>query len=97
MAQAVVELAHFITRVSRWTGRLLDEGGWVRRGFLGLSVIATWKTMLWCFDYATASALAGRAGIDTAAVIGAVSAVPGALVTFAFKWYLESRGPASIA
>lgn len=78
-----------ISGVLAWLARLLDEGGWVRRGVLGISIYATWKAMLWSMSYAEAHA--DRPGVDVAAVVAAVTAVPGGIASFAFKWYLESR------
>ena len=93
MAQTLSNTVAFVTRGAQWLERRLDEGGWVRRAILAFATYATWETTRWCFAYAEQAAIAGRPGLDTAAVIGAVSAVPGGFATFVFKWYLESRAP----
>jgi hypothetical protein len=74
----------------RWIEVRLDEGAWFRRGYVVAATVLTWQVTLWAMRYAEINA--ARPGIDTAAVIAAVAGVPGAIVTFAFNAYLQSRG-----
>jgi hypothetical protein len=78
-----------VTLFCEWIETRLDKGAWFRRFYVILATFLTWKTTLWCFAYATANAQ--RPGLDVAAVITAVSAVPGVITAHAFKMYLDSR------
>lgn len=78
-----------MTKFIIWVERRLDEGGWVRRIYLVFATVLTWHVIQWSMNYA--DKMAGKSGTDVALVIGAVSAVAGAVQTFAFKNYLESR------
>lgn len=78
-----------ITDIILWVERRLDEGRWFRRIYVVAATVLTWMVTAWAMRYAEANA--SRPGIDVAAVIGAVSAVPGAVVAFAFQNYMASR------
>jgi hypothetical protein len=73
-----------------WVEDRLERGAWFRRFYVIAATFLTWEVTRWCMVYATANA--ARPGLDVAAVIGAVSAVPGAVVAFAFQNYMASRG-----
>lgn len=78
-----------ITEALTWIENRLDQGAWFRRFYVIAASVLTWQVTLWAMHYAEMNA--ARPGIDVAAVIGAVSAVPGAVVAFAFQQYLISR------
>lgn len=78
-----------LTRAFKWVETRLEEGAWFRRLYVVAATCLLWRTTLWAMGYAEANA--SRPGLDVAAVIGAVSAVPGAIVTFAFNQYLTTR------
>lgn len=78
-----------VTLFFEWLETRLDKGAWFRRLYVVAATILTWEVTLWAMRFAEVNA--ARPGIDIAAVITAVSAVPGAVVAFAFKQYLESR------
>lgn len=80
-----------ITRAFLWVETRLDQGAWARRGYLVAATVMTWQVMCWSMRYAEAALVAKADMPGTAAVIGAVSAVAGAVQTFAFKHYLDSR------
>lgn len=80
----------WISRAFQWVEFRLDEGRWFRRIYVVAATVLTWTVTLWSMRYAELNAI--RPGIDVAAVIGAVSAVPGAVVAFAFQQYLQSKG-----
>ena len=48
-----------------------------------------WQTTLWAMRFAEVNA--DRPGIEVAAIVGAVSAIPGTVAAFAFKQYAESK------
>lgn len=73
-----------------WVELRLDQGAWFRRIYVIAATVLVWICTRWAMGYADANA--ARPGIDVAAVIGAVSAVPGAVVAFAFQNYMQSRG-----
>lgn len=79
-----------LTAIFTWIEARLDEGAWFRRLYVVAATVLTWQVTLWAMRYADVNA--ARPGMDTAAVIAAVAAVPGAVVTFAFNAYLQSRG-----
>jgi hypothetical protein len=78
------------TDAIRWIERRLNEGEWFRRGSGVAATILTWQVTLWAMRFAEVNA--SRPGLEIAAMIAAVSAVPGAVVTFAFNQYLSSKG-----
>lgn len=81
-----------MSRVSafiEWVERRLDEGKWFRRGYVIAATVLTWQVTLWAMRFAELNA--AKPGLDVAAIIGAVSAVPGAVVAFAFQQYMASR------
>lgn len=80
----------WITRAFMWVEARLDEGKWFRRIYVVAATALVWSVTLWSMRYAEMNAI--RPGIDVAAVIGAVSAVPGAVVAFAFQQYMQQRG-----
>lgn len=79
-----------ITAIILWIEERLDKGAWFRRFYVIAATCLTWSVTVWAMRYAEVNA--ARPGIDVAAVIGAVSAVPGAVVAFAFQQYMTSRG-----
>lgn len=84
----LLEVHLSVTDAFRWLETRLDEGAWFRRGYVIAATVLTWEVTLWAMRYAE---LSSRPGIDLAAIIAAVSAVPGAAVTFAFNQYLQAR------
>lgn len=79
-----------VTAIIMWVEARLDEGKWFRRIYVVAATVLTWQVTWWAMRYAEVNA--ARPGIDVAAVIGAVSAVPGAVVAFAFQQYMAARG-----
>lgn len=79
----------FVTQVFEWVETRLDRGAWFRRFYVIAATVLVWTVTRWAMHYAEMNA--ARPGIDVAAVIGAVSAVPGAVVAFAFQQYMASR------
>ena len=79
-----------MTRWFRWVETRLEEGAWFRRIYVGLATCLVWNTTLWAQSFANANA--HRPGIEVAAIIGAVAAIPGLIVTFAFNQYLQAKG-----
>lgn len=78
-----------ITAFFEWIETRLDRGAWFRRCYvLGASVLV-WHVTHWAMRFAEANA--ARSGADVALVIGAVSAVPGAVVAFAFQQYMAAK------
>jgi hypothetical protein len=73
-----------------WIETRLDKGAWFRRGYVIAATILTWQVTLWAMRFAESST---RPGSDVALIIGAVVAAPGAVATFAFGQYLNSRAP----
>jgi hypothetical protein len=79
-----------LTKALIWLETRLEEGAWFRRIYVFLATLLIWRVTVWSMGYAEANA--SRPGLDVAAIIAAVSAVPGAVVTFAFNQYLSTRG-----
>jgi hypothetical protein len=79
-----------LTNAFRWIETRLEEGAWFRRLYVVAATVLIWNVTRWAMGYAEANA--SRPGLDVAAIIAAVSAVPGAVVTFAFNQYLSTRG-----
>ncbi len=77
-----------MTKLFEWLETRLDEGGWVRRVFLYVMLVMTWKAFVWGTIFAAESTLAG---VDRAAVIAAVTAPVCALMKYVFEAYAESR------
>lgn len=73
-----------------WIEQRLEIGYWFRRIYVIAATVLVWMVTAWAMRYAEANAM--RPGIDVAAVIGAVSAVPGAVVAFAFQQYMSNKG-----
>lgn len=74
-----------------WLETRLDQGAWARRAYLVAATVLTWQVVKWAQHYAELALAKGADGMGTATVIGAVSAVVGAVQGFAFKHYLDSR------
>lgn len=65
---------------------------WGDTVYVVAATVFTWEVFAWARHYAD-SALTAKADLTgTAAVIGAVSAVAGAVQAFAFKHHIDSRG-----
>lgn len=77
-----------LTRLFQWVETRLEEGAWFRRLYVVAATVLIWRTTVWAMGFAEANA---SRGLDVAAIIAAVSAVPGAVVTFAFQQYLNTR------
>jgi hypothetical protein len=78
-----------ITAAFEWVETRLDRGMWFRRLYVLAATVLTWQVTLWAMRFAEVNA--ARPGLEVAAIIGAVSAVPGAVVAFAFQQYVNSR------
>jgi len=78
-----------MTRWFQWVETRLEEGAWFRRLYVIAATCLIWRVTVWAMGFAEANAM--RPGIEVAAIIAAVSAVPGAVVTFAFNQYLNTR------
>lgn len=73
-----------------WLGKQLD-GGWFSRFLVVAQFYFVWRILDWSWAFAS-TALATRADLmGAAAVIGAVAAVPQALLMLATNKYLEMR------
>lgn len=79
-----------LTNAVKWVETRLNEGAWFRRAYVIAATVLTWSVTVWAMRFADANSF--RPGMDIAAIIAAVSAVPGAVVTFAFNQYLKGRG-----
>lgn len=67
---------------------------WIEpRAYVVAATVLTWQVVKWSQRYSELALTAHADLTGTAAVIGAVSAVAGAVQAFAFKHYLDSRGP----
>jgi hypothetical protein len=78
-----------LTDAVKWVETRLHEGAWFRRGYVIAATVLTWTVTNWAMRFAEANA--ARPGLEVAAMIAAVSAVPGAVVTFAFNQYLQAK------
>lgn len=78
------------TEAVKWVETRLHEGAWFRRAYVVAATVLTWSVTNWAMRFAETNA--DRPGLEVAAMIAAVSAVPGAVVTFAFNQYLASKG-----
>ena len=74
----------------KWVETRLHEGAWFRRAYVIAATVLTWQVTLWAMRFVEANA--DKPGLEIAAMVTAVSAVPGAVVTFAFNQYLASKG-----
>lgn len=81
-----------VTDLVTWIETRLDEGGWVRRGYLVVATLMTWNFVIWAQQFAMTSL---RPGGDIAMIIGAIGVPLSAVTGFAFSHYLESRKRAS--
>ena len=77
-----------MTKLFEWLEARLDQGGWVRRTYLVVATVLTWKVVMWSMSFAEASKLAGS---EIALIVGAVGVPIAAVQKFAFDAYLESR------
>ena len=78
-----------ITRAFEWLELRLERGQWFRRLYIMFASGLLWQTTLWAMKFAEVNA--DRPGIEVAAIVGAVSAIPGTVAAFAFKQYAESK------
>ena len=78
-----------MTRLFQWIEERLDKGAWFRRAYLCLAIWMNVRAMLWATDFASTSV---RPGMEVAAIIAAIAAIPGAVMAHAFQVYLTSRG-----
>jgi hypothetical protein len=79
---------NWLTTSFEWLEQRLDKGGWVRRTYLVVSTVLTWKVVIWSMAFVEASKLGGA---DIAMIVGAVGVPIAAVQKFAFDAYLESR------
>jgi len=77
-----------MTNLFRWIESRLDEGGWVRRLFLCAAGLMTWRVTVWAMIFGAESKLPG---LETAAIIAAVTAPVTMLMKYVFEAYLNSR------
>lgn len=77
-----------MTKLFEWLETRLDSGGWVRRTYLVVATVLTWKVVMWSMSFAEASKLAGS---DIAMILGAVGVPIAAVQKYAFEAYLDSR------
>jgi hypothetical protein len=78
-----------LTNGFKWIETRLDEGAWFRRAYVIAATVLVWSVTRWAMGFAETNA--ARPGLEVAAMIAAVSAVPGAVVTFAFNQYLQAK------
>lgn len=63
----------------------------IRAATLGITVWMTWRVTVWAFSITQLWILSDKSGIETAAVVAAITAPFAALQAFAFKTYLEAK------
>lgn len=63
----------------------------VRTVVLAVTVWMTWRVTVWAFELTKLWMISDKSGVDTAAVIAAVSVPFTALQTYAFKLYMEEK------
>lgn len=71
-----------------WLEERLDKGRWIRRLYLVGAFILNAQTLLWAQRFADMSL---RDGVQIAAIVTAVAAIPGAVMAHAFTIYSKSR------
>lgn len=76
--------------IIKWVETRLDEGGWVRRGFLVFSGVMLYQAQQWAFAFATGAPVRFT-GTDIAAIVAAATVPASIVAKFAFDAYLESR------
>lgn len=62
----------------------------VRTTVLGVTVWMTWRITVWAIAFSNLWLLADKDGLQTAAVVAAITAPFAALQAFAFKLYVDS-------
>lgn len=67
---------------------LFNDHGFVRRSTLGITLWLTWESFRWASAFAEHT---DKSGIETAAVIAAVTAPVSLLQASVFKTYIEGR------
>jgi hypothetical protein len=72
--------------------RIHDEGKFGKKSMLYASFYLTWVACRWGFEYTVAEA--GKPGLETAAVIGAILGPTLGLTGFVFKFYLGDSADA---
>lgn len=77
-----------ITSIFLWVEDRLDNGAWFRRAYLFLAMWMNAKVLLWALDFAS---ITQRPGLEVAAIIAAIAAIPSAVMAHAFQVYLSSR------
>jgi hypothetical protein len=77
-----------LTKAFRWVETRLEEGAWFRRLYVLWASILTAQVTFWSMRFAETSS---KPGLEIAAIVTAVAAVPGAVVGFAFTQYLNAR------
>lgn len=77
-----------ITALVEWIEERLDKGAWFRRAYLILAMWMNVRAMLWATEFASSS---DKPGLEIAAIIAAVAAIPSAVMAHAFQVYLTSR------
>jgi hypothetical protein len=63
----------------------------IRSATLGVTVWMTWRVTEWAFALTQMWMESGKSGIETAAVVAAVTAPFATLQAFAFKVYLDAK------
>ena len=74
--------------IFEWIEERMDKGAWFRRAYLALAMWMNVRAMLWATEFASSSL---KPGLEIAAIIAAVAAIPGAVMAHAFQVYLTSR------
>lgn len=62
----------------------------VRSIVLGITIWMTWRVTVWAISFSNLWLLADKDGLQTAAVVAAITAPFAALQGFAFKFYVDS-------
>jgi hypothetical protein len=63
----------------------------VRSATLAVTIWMTWRVTVWAFEYARLALAAEANGVETAAVLGAVTIPLAALQGFAFNTYMKGK------
>ncbi len=80
-----------ITRTFEWVEERLDRGAWFRRGLAAATLVLAFSLTAWGMKFADSALMAKADLMGVAAVIGAVAAIPLALLTMLFRGYVDSR------
>lgn len=79
-----------MTRIIEWIEERFERGAWVRRFYLFGAFFLNWQTLMWAQRFAESNAT--KDGLQIAAIVAAIAAIPGGVLAHAFSVYTKSRG-----